>query len=158
MHWTDPLFWQKIFTASICGAFIGVERQLRGKPAGIRTCILICTGAMIFTSLGGLSTEGKGDPSRVIGQIVTGVGFLGAGVILNRQGQVVGMTSAASIWVLASIGVAIGMGYLVEALILAGLTWTILVVLNKIESKLPILQRGAHRHVPAEQENTTIEQ
>lgn len=152
MEWSDLLFWQKLGTVAVCGAFIGLERQLRGKPAGIRTCILICMGAMLFTSLGGLSIKAQGDPSRVIGQIVTGVGFLGAGVILNRQGQVVGLTSAASIWVLASIGVAVGLGYIKEALILTGFTWCILVFLTKIEKMFPALQRGAHRDTIAPSE------
>lgn len=155
MEWSDLMFWQKLGTVAVCGAFIGLERQIRGKPAGIRTSILICMGAMLFTSLGGLSIKGQGDPSRVIGQIVTGVGFLGAGVILNRQGQVVGLTSAASIWVLASIGVAVGLGYIKEALILTAFTWCILVFLTKLERMFPALQRGAHRDVISPPDEST---
>ncbi len=145
-------FWIKIGTTALCGAMVGVERQLRGKPAGMRTCILICMGAMVFTSLGSISTSAlaQGDPTRVLGQVVTGVGFLGAGVILNRQGQVVGMTSAASIWVLAGIGSVVGFGYHKEGFALAIVTVCILALLNTVEERLPMLRRGAHRPTPTD--------
>src|SRR5258705_4960698 len=104
--------------ATLLGGAIGLERELGGKPAGLRTTILIGIGSVLYTHLsiamlsaiagsGGTGT----DPSRVAGQIVTGVGFIGAGTILHARGAVVGLTSAATIWVVAAIGVALGSGY-----------------------------------------------
>ena len=102
-----PYDWASIGTAVFCGGIIGLERQLRGKPVGIRTAALITLGTYLFLATS-FMLEGKiVDPSRVIGQVITGIGFLGAGVMLARDGIVVGVTSAASIWVLASIGVPI---------------------------------------------------
>ncbi|MFT7262562.1 MAG: putative Mg2+ transporter-C (MgtC) family protein, partial [Halioglobus sp.] len=113
----QPYSWASIGTALFCGTIIGLERQLRGKPVGIRTSTLITLGTYIFISssmfeFGSLSGSARvvTDPSRVIGQVITGIGFLGAGVMLAKDGMVVGVTSAATIWVLASIGVSISIG------------------------------------------------
>src|SRR5436189_4222758 len=104
--------------ATLFGGAIGLERELGGKPAGLRTNILICIGSVLYThlSIAMLSAIAGGggtgtDPTRVAGQIVTGVGFIGAGTILHARGAVVGLTSAATIWVVAAIGVALGGGY-----------------------------------------------
>jgi putative Mg2+ transporter-C (MgtC) family protein len=98
MGWDELIsgpFWIRLAVALTCGAAIGFERQLRGKPAGMRTSMLVCLGTLMFVRLG-VSLEGPHvDPSRVLGQVVTGIGFLGAGVILTRGGQVLGITSAA---------------------------------------------------------------
>src|SRR5436190_23578454 len=120
----DPLdpdtktFWLRLGTAILCGGFIGFERQLRGKAAGIRTSILICLGTQLFVTLGSSFGGERVDPTRVLGQVVTGIGFLGGGVILAREGMVVGVTSAAVIWMLAALGSLIGMGHLVAAVVL----------------------------------------
>ena len=87
-------FWQHLGTAILCGGIIGIERQLRGKAAGIRTSILICLGTAIFVALGA-SLAPAADPTRVLAQVVSGIGFLGGGVILARKGLVTGVTSAA---------------------------------------------------------------
>jgi putative Mg2+ transporter-C (MgtC) family protein len=100
----DPLdpesveFWLRIGTAIFCGGIIGLERQLRGKAAGIRTSILICLGTQLFVGLGSSFGGERVDPTRVLAQVVTGIGFLGGGVILAREGAVIGVTSAAVIW------------------------------------------------------------
>src|SRR5467141_2516709 len=120
--------------ATLLGGAIGLERELGGKPAGLRTNILICIGSVLYTHLsiamlsaiagaGGTGT----DPTRVAWQIVTGVGFIGAGTILHARGAVVGLTSAATIWVVAAIGVALGGTFYWEA---AGTTLLVLVVLQ----------------------------
>lgn len=114
--------------ATLLGGAIGLERELGGKPAGLRTNILICVGSVLYTHLSIAMIGGTGnDPTRVAGQIVTGVGFIGAGTILHARGAVVGLTSAATIWVVAAIGVALGSGYYAEAL---GTTLAVIVVLQ----------------------------
>ncbi len=113
--------------ATLLGGAIGLERELGGKPAGLRTNILICMGSVLYTKLS-ITMAGPGyDPTRVAAQIVTGVGFIGAGTILHARGAVVGLTSAATIWVVAAIGVALGGSYYLEAL---GTTLFVLVVLQ----------------------------
>ena len=110
----------KLLLAVLLGGIIGFERELAGKPAGLRTNILICIGAALLMDMSlriGIA-DGKriGDPGRIAAQIVSGVGFLGAGTIMQSQGMVTGLTSAATIWVVAAIGMAIGAGYYVEGI------------------------------------------
>lgn len=113
--------------ATLLGGAIGLERELGGKPAGLRTNILICIGSVIYTKLSITMAGANADPTRVAAQIVTGVGFIGAGTILHARGAVVGLTSAATIWVVAAIGVALGAGYYAESL---GTTLLVILVLQ----------------------------
>ncbi len=113
--------------ATLFGGAIGLERELGGKPAGLRTNILICIGSVLYTKLSVTMASGNSDPTRVAAQIVTGVGFIGAGTILHARGAVVGLTSAATIWVVAAIGVALGAAFYWEA---AGTTLLVLLVLQ----------------------------
>jgi len=139
-----PLRWQGLLTTLACGAIIGLERQLSGKPAGIRTSCLICMGTYIFVGASLGLTGQYGDPSRVVGQVVTGIGFLGAGVILTREGAILGVTSAATIWVLAAIGVMAGLERFSTAIALSLVTILILVGVNLLERSFRFLQRGVH--------------
>jgi putative Mg2+ transporter-C (MgtC) family protein len=145
----DPLdpdaaaFWLRLGTAVFCGGIVGLERQLRGKPAGIRTSILICLGTELFVTLGSTQQSDRVDPTRVLAQVVTGIGFLGGGVILSREGLLVGVTSAAVIWMLAAVGSLIGIGRLRAALLLAVVTVGILVGVELLESIFLRLRRGA---------------
>jgi putative Mg2+ transporter-C (MgtC) family protein len=145
----DPLdpdtqvFWLRLGTAILCGGIIGLERQLRGKAAGIRTSILICLGTQLFVSLGSSFGGDRVDPTRVLGQVVTGIGFLGGGVILAREGAVIGVTSAAVIWVLAALGSLIGLGHLVAAMILSVVTVGLLIGVELLESVFRRLREGA---------------
>jgi putative Mg2+ transporter-C (MgtC) family protein len=138
-----PVFWLRLGTAILCGGVIGLERQLRGKAAGIRTSILICLGTQIFVSLGASFAGERVDPTRVLGQVVTGIGFLGGGVILAREGAVIGVTSAAVIWVLAALGSLIGLGHLVAAIILSVVTVGLLLGVELLESIFRRLREGA---------------
>jgi putative Mg2+ transporter-C (MgtC) family protein len=105
----QPEDFLKIILAVVAGGLIGIEREFRDKAAGFRTLIFICIGATLFTILSyGLASSG--DPNRIAAGIVTGVGFLGAGVILRERGQVIGLTTAATIWLTAAIGMALGGG------------------------------------------------
>lgn len=140
----DRSFWLKIGVSVLCGAVVGLERQIRGKPAGIRTSILICLGTQVFTTIGALYDSPPADPSRVVGQIVTGIGFLGAGVIMSKEGLVRGVTSAAVIWVLAGIGVTIGLGFLGAAITLTAVTVGVLIGVELLEKSFRRLRRGVH--------------
>jgi len=108
-------FLLQVFMAFLLGGLIGLDREKKLKAAGIKTNVLICLGATIYTSIS-LLNDGEGqtayDPNRMAAQIVSGIGFLGAGAILRGPGGgISGLTTAATIWVVAAIGVAIGMGY-----------------------------------------------
>jgi len=115
----------KILLAVLAGGLIGAEREYRDKAAGFRTLIFICIGATMFTILSLKLGEGV-DPARIAAAIVSGVGFLGAGVILRDRGQIVGLTTASTIWLAAAVGMGIGGGYYVQT---GAAVLTILVVL-----------------------------
>jgi putative Mg2+ transporter-C (MgtC) family protein len=132
----SPIFWRHVGTACLCGGAIGLERQLRGKVAGMRTSILICLGTTLFVSLGVSLSPPPLDPTRVLGQVVTGIGFLGAGVILARGDRIVGVTTAAVIWVLAALGSLIGAGRLQAAMVGTLLTLLVLVGVEGAETRL----------------------
>ncbi len=139
-----PYQWHSIFTAIICGGMIGCERQVRGKPVGIRTASLITLGTYLFMATSYSFPEGSYDPTRVMGQIITGVGFLGAGVMMARDGAVVGVTSAATIWVLAAIGLMIGSGNLIASVKVSFLVVGILYGVDILEKHIKMLTRGVH--------------
>lgn len=125
----DLLF--KLGLSVLLGGGVGLERELSGKPAGLRTNILICLGSTMLMDLSiniGIGPDGArfGDPARLAAQVVTGIGFLGAGTIMQARGAVVGLTTAATIWVVAAIGLLVGASRFVEA---AGGTVLVLVVL-----------------------------
>jgi putative Mg2+ transporter-C (MgtC) family protein len=134
----------KLLLATILGGAIGFEREIAGKPAGLRTNILICLGAALFTHLSisiaqiGFTPDGRpyGDTTRIAAQIVSGIGFLGAGAILHAHGAVVGLTTAATIWVVAAVGAAIGAGAYVEGLGTSVLIILVLVGLRPVERRL----------------------
>lgn len=138
----DIEFWTKILVSIICGGIVGLERQVRGKPAGIRTSILICLGTQVFVGYG--TSLSSGDQYRVLAQVVTGIGFLGAGVMISQEGIVRGVTSAAVIWVLAAIGAVIGLGYLQEALVLVLVTVGVLSGVEYLENSIKKLRLGVH--------------
>jgi putative Mg2+ transporter-C (MgtC) family protein len=127
-------------TAALCGALIGLERELKGKPAGFRTNILICLGAAMYMAIGVLLVheggESGSDPSRIAAQVVTGIGFLGAGCIIRDRGRVIGLTSAATIWVVAAIGIVAGAGFPILALISSVMVLLTLAALRVLEERL----------------------
>ena len=142
-----PYSWYSIGTATFCGTIIGLERQLRGKPVGIRTATLIVLGTYLFLATSFL-IQGEGvDHSRVVGQIITGIGFLGAGVMLAKDGAVLGVTSAATIWVLASIGVMIATDHLLSSIKISLLVVAILYGVDVLESNVKMFGRGVHAKV-----------
>ncbi|MBU0530378.1 MAG: MgtC/SapB family protein [Candidatus Aenigmatarchaeota archaeon] len=112
----------KVVFAAIMGIIIGFEREIDLKPAGVRTHSLVCMGAALFTALSFVVEGPNVDHSRIAAGIVTGIGFLGAGAIFMAKDKIKGLTTAADLWVLAAVGVAIGMG-----LFLTGLVTTLII-------------------------------
>jgi putative Mg2+ transporter-C (MgtC) family protein len=106
---TEDIF--KLLLALALGGIIGTERELRDKAAGFRTLMFICSGSAMFTIFSvRLVNSEAGDPARIAAQIVSGIGFLGAGVILREHGEIRGLTTAATIWLVAAVGVGVGAG------------------------------------------------
>ncbi len=118
----------KLIVAVLVGAIIGVEREWHNKTAGLRTISLITVGSTLFTILSLQSCDGRPacDNTRIMANIPTGIGFLGAGVILLSGGRIRGLTTASSIWVAAAVGVAVGLGEYEMALFVAGLVVIVL--------------------------------
>ena len=107
----------RLMLAAVLGGAIGLEREFKHRPAGLRTNLFICVGAAMYTLLSdALAVKFLGDHTRIAAQIIPGIGFIGAGSILHARGSVTGLTSAATIWVVAAIGMALGSGAYVEAL------------------------------------------
>lgn len=121
---------------AILAVAIGIEREFHGHPAGIKTLGLVGVGACLFAGLGLEAFATTTDPTRIAAQVVTGVGFLGAGAILRTGNEVHGLTTAASIWVVAAIGMSVGFGYYVPAIFTTLLILAMLVLLRPIEARL----------------------
>ena len=150
----------KLLLATLLGGAIGFEREIAGKPAGLRTNILICVGAALFTHLSigiaqiGFTPDGRpyGDTTRIAAQIVSGIGFLGAGAILHAHGAVVGLTTAATIWVVAAVGAAVGAGAYVEGVGTSVLIILVLVGLRPVERKLLNRRRKVNATIRVQRE------
>ena len=127
----------RLLLAAVLGGVVGLERELSHKPAGIRTNMLICLGAALFTivSYEMASTVG-GDHTRIAAQIIPGIGFLGAGVVIRERGTIIGITSAATIFVVASVGMAVGAGLYVTGIFTMLLLVGSLVLIGNLEQRL----------------------
>lgn len=127
----------RLLAALIAGGIFGLERELHDKPAGFRTNILICVGAALFTLLSiRMAETASDDVTRIAAGIVTGVGFLGAGAILHYRGTVYGLTTAATIWIVASIGMACGAGQFAIAALATVLAAIVLFLLSAVEGTI----------------------
>lgn len=125
----------RLVVAMILGAIIGMERQLRHKPAGLRTNMFICFGSAMFTVLSNeLAGSMGGDHTRIAAQIIPGIGFIGAGSILHSRGSVTGLTTAATLFVVASVGMAAGGGLYITAVFATGVILVCLAVLGRLET------------------------
>ena len=131
--------------AGLFGALVGVEREIKEKPAGVRTLSLVSIGAAIFTMVSAIVAGERSDPGRIAAQIVSGIGFLGAGAILRSPLGVVGMTTAATIWVAAAIGMVVGAGHVGAGL---GLSTLVLILLNGV-SRIEAIYQGACEYTTA---------
>lgn len=149
----------KLMLAALLGGLVGLERELSHKPAGIRTNMLICLGAALFTVI---STEtarafGAGDPARIAAQIIPGIGFIGAGVVIRERGAIIGITSAATIFMVASIGMAAGSGLIVTSIFAALLVLGCLVVLGDVEQRLGLHARVMNIRITAADAGNLVE-
>jgi len=138
---TEPFssYLTRLVVALLIGGAIGLEREFKGKPAGMRTNMLICVGScliMIISIEIARTAVQTSDPGRIAAQVVTGIGFLGAGTIIRSRFHIVGLTTAATIWALSAIGLAVGAGYLLLAAVTALLITITLILIGHIEDKL----------------------
>lgn len=133
----------RIVTAALLGGLIGFEREYFDQPAGFRTHILVALGAALFTLVGAYGFEVfddgtvrlRADPTRVAAQVVTGIGFLGAGAIIQQGVSVRGLTTAASLWVTAAIGTAVGLGFYFASIVTVAVTLIALIFLKPVEQR-----------------------
>lgn len=156
--------WIKLGLAVACGAAIGFERELSDKPAGLRTNMLITIGSTLITMTSihlALTYADRqvniADPGRIAAQIVSGIGFLGAGTIIQARGAVHGLTTAATIWVMAGIGIAIGSGYYAPAVATTAMLIGVLVALGWLETRLDRPRRFVYFHVIARREKGLVD-
>jgi len=127
----------KLFLAILIGGLLGAEREYHHKAAGLRTIILICVGSTFFTIFS-LKLGGAAEQTRIAANIVVGVGFIGAGVILRERGQIVGLTTAATIWIAAALGMGIGGGYYLLSVATAMIILIVLLTFPRLEDWLDI--------------------
>src|SRR5215813_12921121 len=133
----DPSIALKLMLAAVLGGIIGLERQIRDKPAGLRTNILICVGSTLFMSISTkVAALVGGDPTRIAAQIISGIGFLGAGAVLHSHGFVLGLTTAATIWVVAGVGMAVGSGMYLVAIFATAMSLVTLYLLSFVEDRI----------------------
>jgi len=145
LFFLEGSFWLRIGMTILCGSLIGWERVHSHRPVGVRTSTLICMGAAVFVMSQEMILREAAvmiDYTRIIAQVVTGVGFLGAGAIIHQGVTVTGLTSAATIWMLAGIGVVIGIGFPFTGLALTACAWFVLEPLRWVERRI---MRGEHQ-------------
>lgn len=129
----------RILVAVIVGGLLGLERGLKNRPAGLRTYMLVCTGAclIMLTNQYIFQTFGTGDPTRMAAQVVSGIGFLGAGtIIVTRRSQIKGLTTAAGLWTAAGVGLALGVGFYEAALIGGFAAFTVMTLLQRMDNRM----------------------
>ena len=129
----------RIFAAVIIGGVLGLERGMKNRPAGLRTYMLVCVGACIvmLTNQYIFQTFGAGDPVRMGAQVVSGIGFLGAGtIIVTRRNQIKGLTTAAGLWSAAGVGLALGVGFYEAAIVGTAAVFFVMTLLQKMDNKL----------------------
>ena len=136
LHDLNSYIVARLLLAGVLGGLVGLERELRHKPAGLRTNMLICFGAALFTIISyEMAGSVGGDHTRIAAQIIPGIGFIGAGVVIRGRGGVVGITSAATIFVMASVGMAVGAGMLMTAIFSTLILLVALVFLGVAEER-----------------------
>jgi putative Mg2+ transporter-C (MgtC) family protein len=138
----------KLLLATALGGLIGLERESSRKPAGLRTNILICLGSTMMMILSTLLLKGEhastGDLTRIAAGVITGIGFMGAGTIIQSRGMIIGLTTAAGIWAVAVLGLVIGSGYYLFAVIFTTIVIITLLILGKVESEH--LKKGTYHY------------
>jgi putative Mg2+ transporter-C (MgtC) family protein len=149
----------RMLMACAMGGVIGIEREWRHKASGLRTNMLICMGAALFTVLSAVvAGEGSSNRAQIASNIVQGIGFLGAGLILHTRSRVLGLTSAATVWVVAAIGMACGAGLYVEAAIATAIVYCALRFIGLLESRSGWKSFPMTYEVRGTDENTMFEE
>ena len=129
----------RIFAAVLIGGILGLERGMKNRPAGLRTYMLVCVGACVImlTNQFIYQAVGSGDPVRMGAQVVSGIGFLGAGtIIVTRRNQIKGLTTAAGLWSAAGVGLALGIGFYEAAIVGTFAVFVVMTLLQKLDNKL----------------------
>ncbi len=127
----------KLLLAAVLGGVIGLERETHGRPAGLRTNILVCVGAALVMAVAKTASSGVVDPGRAMAGVLTGIGFLGAGAIIKMGNIVRGLTTAACIWLVAALGIAVGQGLFLLATVTTGVALFVLVVVDRASRAIP---------------------
>lgn len=125
----------QILLSIILGGFIGVDRELKRKPGGLRTHILICLGATFLMIISQFTSGSNGDPSRIAAQVISGIGFIGGGVIMKYGFNIKGITTASTIWIVTAVGLGIGAKMYFESILITFFSWIILFIVNKLEHR-----------------------
>ncbi len=147
----------RLLLAAVLGGLVGLERELRHKPAGLRTNMLICFGAALFTIISyEMAKEIGGDHTRIAAQIIPGIGFIGAGVVIRDRGAVMGITSAATIFVIASVGMAVGAGMLMTAVFATLILLVALVFFGVAEERFGLHQRVVNFRLIADDMSSSL--
>jgi putative Mg2+ transporter-C (MgtC) family protein len=154
MQLPEDIVW-KIILSIIIGGLVGAEREYRSKSAGFRTLTLICLGATLFTAFSQL-IGAPGNPDRIASNIVTGIGFVGAGVIFKSDFGVNGITTAAMIWTTAALGMGIGAGYELVSSIACGIILVMLFVFGKLERRIDKANQTRNYRIVCEFQNETL--
>lgn len=149
----DLIILFRITLAAILAFIPGLERELTGKFAGLRTHILVCVGACVFTLLSiygfqmktGVDIIVQNDPARIAAQVITGIGFIGAGTVMRHGSNVFGITTAATLWVCAAIGMSCGCGEYVIALLASFVTLIVLILIRKLEKNVLSKRKKSYR-------------
>jgi putative Mg2+ transporter-C (MgtC) family protein len=142
LHDLNVVIVGRLLLAALLGGAVGLERELRHKPAGLRTMMLICIGAALFTIISyEMASDVGADHTRIAAQIIPGIGFIGAGVVIRERGAVVGITSAATIFMIASVGMTVGAGFPVTAIFTTLLLLVSLVFLGLVEDRIGLHTR-----------------
>jgi putative Mg2+ transporter-C (MgtC) family protein len=146
-------FLPRVLVALLIGVLVGIEREYRGKLAGIKTNSLICVAAAVFTATSILMTSygqsvdaANSDPTRIVAQIVSGIGFLGAGAIFKANNKIEGLTTAAVVWAVSALGIMVGCGIYLSSIIIAILFIVFLAVVSVLERRFFRVHGGAHGH------------
>ncbi len=136
----------RLMLAALLGSLLGLEREWHRRTAGLRTNTLIALGSAAFTlvSIQMVARDGRGDATRIVSMIVSGIGFLGGGAILRTRGSIRGLTTAAAIWVNAAIGMAVGAGFVVLAISVTLTALVVLTLLKRVEDKMDRMRPSAH--------------
>jgi putative Mg2+ transporter-C (MgtC) family protein len=148
IHWQDALL--RLVIAFVLGTLIGLEREWHQRPAGLRTHLLVCMASALFAMISVAAAGTQNDPGRIAAQVVTGIGFLGAGTIMRHGSTVRGLTTAASLWMASAIGLSVGFSWYAAAVMATVLSLIALTTIRLLEERIPHEGRIIHLLITAQ--------